>query len=202
MQRTPGKTQQEKEKYWTRIIEEGRKYPAGVAAYCTDNSINKNTFYYWFKRLRAVHPEWQDLANIPAEPRKKASHRRSSKNESSVEIEVRPRRRKFNAKEKARILKEVDASSKGQIAAILRREGVYSTQLKKWRTERELAALAPKKRGPKSNPLNAEVKKLRSQLSQAEKQLKQANAIIELQKKISELLGITVENDEESSQKS
>jgi transposase len=199
MQRTPGKTSEERQKYWTRIIEEGRKCSAGVTAYCTDHGISKSNYYSWFKKLRSLHPEWTDLANTPAEPRQQPRSKRSknSGRQASTEVDARPRRRKFSAKEKARILREVDASSKGQIAGILRREGIYASHLQKWRTDRELAALEPKKRGPKENPLTAKVKKLETQLGQVEKQLKQANAIIELQKKISELLGITVEENNE-----
>jgi transposase-like protein len=142
-----------------------------------------------------------DLANRPAEPRKQTRKGRNEKGEKpSTEIAQRPRRRKFNAKEKARILKEVESSSKGQIAGILRREGVYASQLQKWCTERDLAALEPKKRGPKGNPLTVEVRSLKAKLARAEKQLKQANAIIDIQKKISDLLGITTEDSAEETQ--
>jgi transposase-like protein len=201
MKRTPGKTFEERQKYWTKIIEEARKFPSGVNAYCTENGISTNNYYSWFKKLRVSHPEWMDLANRPAEPRKQTRKGRNEKGEKpSTEIAQRPRRRKFNAKEKARILKEVESSSKGQIAGILRREGVYASQLQKWCTERDLAALEPKKRGPKGNPLTVEVRSLKAKLARAEKQLKQANAIIDIQKKISDLLGITTEDSAEETQ--
>lgn len=200
MQKTPGKTFEERQKYWTKIIEVAREYPAGVKAYCTENGISINNYYSWFKKLRDSHPEWEDLPNTPAEPRERSKRNSSKKNDErpTTEVEQRARRRKFNAKEKAIILREVDASSKGQIAAILRREGIYSSQLQKWRTEREYAALEPKKRGPKGNPLTADVRKLETKLARMEKKLKQANAIIDLQKKISNLLGITMEETAES----
>ncbi len=195
MQQTPGKTPAEKEKYWTKIIEEARIYPAGITAYCTANGIAHSNYYKWFQKLRPSHPEWKDLSNTPQQRRSTQSRKRPS-----TEVMERPRRRKFNAKEKARILREIDMLPKGQAAAILRREGVYASQLQKWRAERELAALEPKKRGVKGNPLTAEVKKLQSQCAKLEKRLKQAAAIIELQKKISEILGISTEIDENNSQ--
>jgi transposase len=200
MQRTPGNTTAEKEKYWTQIIEEARKFPAGVAAYCADNGISHNNYYYWFKRLRVKHLEWTDLSNTPKVPRAKVSAKKKRLPQPEIEVSERPRRRKFNAKEKSRILKEIDSSSKGKIASILRREGIYSSHLQKWRTELQQAALEPKKRGPKANPLMAENRDLQKQLAKIEKQLDQANRIIELQKKISELLGVTIdENDQDSS---
>jgi transposase-like protein len=105
-----------------------------------------------------------------------------------TEVVERPRRRKFSAKEKARILKEADASPKGQVAALLRREGVYASQLMKWRTERDRSALEPKKRGKKGSPLTARVRQLQERCERVERQLRQANAIIDLQKKISEVM--------------
>ena len=64
----------------------------------------------------------------------------------------------------------------------------------------DLAALEPKKRGPKGNPLTAEVRSLKAKLARAERQLKQANTIIDIQKKISDLLGITTEDSAEEAQ--
>ena len=63
MKRTPGKTFEERQKYWTKIIEEARKFPSGVNAYCTENGISTNNYYSWFKKLRVSHPEWMDSAN-------------------------------------------------------------------------------------------------------------------------------------------
>lgn len=189
MQRTPGKNAAEKEQYWTKIIEEARSYPAGVAAYCRDHKTNKNTYYKWLEKLREKHPEWTPLERTP-------ERRRAPKKQRETEVVEKARRRDFNAKEKSQILKEVDNCPPGKVAAILRREGIYHSRLREWQREREKGALEPKKRGPKANPLRDEVKKLQSQLAKKDKQLKQANAIIEIQKKISDLLGITTDESQ------
>lgn len=195
MQRTPGKTVQEREQYWTKIIEKARTYAGGVAAYCAKQGISKHTYYSWFKKLRKDHPEWQsDLTSrsaiaaaaplrvVPAE----------------TEVEERVQRRKFTAAYKAKILKEAENASDGQIGALLRREGLYASHLHKWRKERELNNLEPKKRGRKVNLLLAENKKLQAKNAKLEKRLQQANAIIDLQKKIAQILdGTLVQPDEE-----
>lgn len=182
---------EEKELQWTKIIEEARKHPAGIKDYCTANGITTKQYYYRFRKLRSSHPEWQDLANTPAKPRRRRRHV-----QLETEVQARPRRRKFSAKERVRILKETDACTRGQVAAILRREGIYASHLQKWRLERERSSGATKKRGRQANPLTARVSQLQAQCVQLEKQLKQANAIIELQKKISVVLGIVLEESE------
>ena len=72
-----------------------------------------------------------------------------------TEVVAKARRRRFDAKYKQRIVREADACRQlGEIGALLRREGLYSSHLTTWRSEiarRELAALAPKKRGPKTD---------------------------------------------------
>jgi len=65
MQRTPGKTVESREKYWTKIIEAARRYPGGVTAYCRLMNVSKNNYYFWFKRLRVNHDDWHDLTNRP-----------------------------------------------------------------------------------------------------------------------------------------
>ena len=111
-------------------------------------------------------------------------------------MEKKPRRR-FTAQYKLRILREADACTQsGQIGALLRREGLYSSCLTKWRKQREegqLDALSPKKRGRKQspkNPLAERVVGLEKENRRLEHKLKQARTIIEVQKKISEILGI------------
>src|SRR5438105_850915 len=83
-----------------KMIIEARKYPAGVTAFCTAYGISKNNYYSWFKKLRHLHPEWTDLANVPAEPRRQT--KRKKKNRPETEVTERPRRRKFTAKDKAK----------------------------------------------------------------------------------------------------
>lgn len=118
------------------------------------------------------------------------------KTKPETEVVEKPVRRSFTRAYKMNILKEVDAAPSGTIGSILRREGLYSSHLVKWRAEREERGLSSKKRGPKKNPLTGEVKRLRQENKRLEKRLLQANEIIDLQKKISKILGITLENGE------
>ena len=98
--------------------------------------------------------------------------------------------------DKLRILREADACALGEIGALLRREGPYSSHLSKWRQQRErgeLEALAPAKRGPKKesrNPPAQRVAELERENRRLQQRLQQAEVIIEVQKQISTLLGI------------
>ncbi len=114
-----------------------------------------------------------------------------------TQVEAKAKRRRFSAQEKLRILKEADACTKpGEQGALLRREGLYSSHLTEWRRARErgeLDALSPKKRGRKAkevHPLEKKVAELQRSLEKAELRAKRAEALVELQKKVSELLGI------------
>jgi transposase-like protein len=195
MNRRSEKTVEESEKYWTEVIENARKHPQGVRAYCTAHDINLNSYYLWFKRLRRLHPEWTDLSNTPPEPRKKAKRQ----TQPETEVPPRARRRKFSASERARILRETDGCSNAKVAAILRREGLYTAQLHQWRLERERAMHQARKNKPGrvANPLTGRMSELQTQCVRLEKQLKQANAIMELQKKVSAVLGIVLEESME-----
>ena len=123
----------------------------------------------------------------------------------SPEQSDRPRRRTFSVQEKLRILAETDrARDSGGIGAILRREGLYSSTLTEWRRQREagaLGGLAPVKRGPKAapvNPLAAELAAARRDNAALKQRLERAEAIIEVQKKVAELLGLPpIPNDAE-----
>jgi transposase-like protein len=115
----------------------------------------------------------------------------------SPELSDRPRRRRFTAGDKLRILAEVDVAAKtGGIGAILRREGIYSSLLTDWRRQRDAGAydaLGPAKRGPKvvpENPLAADLALARSENLRLQRRLERAEAIIELQKKVAERLGM------------
>ena len=116
--------------------------------------------------------------------------------------EKRPRR-KFTAKYKLRILAEADVCTQpGQMGALLRREGLYSSNLTTWRQQREkgiLQAMTPKKRGRKQkvkNPLAKKVAQLEKENRRLQQKLKKADLIIEAQKKMSEILGIAHNLDE------
>ena len=193
MKRKPVESLVEQEAYWIDIIEQARKHPVSVVAYCRENDVLLRHYYVWFARLRPAHPEWQNLRNA-----KQRIKRTQSKQHPEVEVLDNPKRRRFNAGYKSRILRETDAAAtKGEISAILRREGLYASHLHKWRAERDLAALASKKRGPKTNPLTAENRKLKAENLRLQKQLKQASSIIDLQKKVSEILGVSLQQSEE-----
>jgi len=116
------------------------------------------------------------------------------------EVAEKKPRRKFTAKYKLQILREADGCSEpGQLGALLRREGLYSSHLTIWRRQREeglLDALSPRKRGRKEkekNPLAPKVAQLERENERLRKKLKKAEIIIDVQKKISEILGISQE---------
>lgn len=123
--------------------------------------------------------------------------------EREVEVLAKAARRRFTAEYKRRILKEADGCSKpGEIGALLRREGLYSSHLSAWRAARErgeLAGLAPKRRGPSPKPIDARDRRIRA-LERENRRLsaraERAEALVEVQKKLSVLLGIELpEND-------
>jgi len=112
-------------------------------------------------------------------------------------VPEKPVRRRFTAEYKLRVLREAERSTgPGELGALLRREGLYSSHLTTWRKQREegaLAGLTPKRRGRKANPdaaLIAENERLRRQTARLAEKLRQAETIIEVQKKLSEILGI------------
>jgi len=109
----------------------------------------------------------------------------------------KPVRRRFTAEYKLRILQEADrCTESGQLGALLRREGLYSSLLSTWRQQRDegtLAGLTPKRRGRKANPdapLIAENQRLTRETQRLAAKLRQAETIIDIQKKLSEMLGI------------
>lgn len=112
------------------------------------------------------------------------------------EVTDRATSRKFTAEDKARILQEADQCRHGELGALCRREGIYASTLSKWRKQREKAIrewLEPQKPGPKPaepNPLEDRVAQLERENARLQQRLKQAEAVIEVQKKISEILAI------------
>lgn len=120
----------------------------------------------------------------------------------SLEVLPKPQRRTFTAEYKARILAEADACETGDLGALLRREGLYSSHLSTWRRQRErgaVAGLTPKKRGRKRNQNQAqeeELKRLRRQVQRLQDQLHKAQVVIDVQKKVAMLLGVPVETPE------
>ena len=120
------------------------------------------------------------------------------------EVKDKAVRRRFTAEYKLRILTLADACTEpGSLGALLRREGLYASNLNAWRGQRErgvLSALTPKKRGRKESvrdPLVAENEKLRRENDRITKRLRQAEIIIDVQKKVSQILGIQLATPEE-----
>lgn len=111
------------------------------------------------------------------------------------EVPAHAQRRQFSAAYKQRILREADTCPVGEIGALLRREGLYSSHLVVWRRQRargELAALAPRRRGrPAPAPEAQEVARLRRENERLVRHLAAAETVIEVQRKISALLGLT-----------
>ncbi len=122
------------------------------------------------------------------------------------EVPEKPRRRQYLAEYKLRILREADECQEaGELGALLRREGLYSSLLSTWRRQREegsLSALEPRKRGRKArpkNPLTKRLAELERENRKLRERLEQAETIIEFQKKVSDILGIPLKspgNDE------
>jgi transposase-like protein len=112
------------------------------------------------------------------------------------EVFASAKRRTFTAEYKLRILAEADAAAAqpGAIGALQRREGLYSSHLVTWRRERQtgiLKGLTPHKRGPKSkrNPQEEEMRKLRRENQRLTEELRKAEIVIDVQKKVGALLG-------------
>ena len=139
---------------------------------------------------RREHERSRADANIVADPQPQPAM-----THPDPEVVAHAQRRRFTADYKQRILKEVDAAKgSGGIGALLRREGLYSSLLATWRNERDAgtrAALTPQRRGPKSkrHPLQDETDKLRRDNARLTEQLRKAEIIIDVQKKLGTLLG-------------
>ncbi len=111
------------------------------------------------------------------------------------EVVVKAKRRQFSAAYKLGVVEEADGSTeRGAVGALLRREGLYSSQLSKWRRQRDRGELqrGGKKRGRKADPARAEVVRLEQENERLRRDLAQARLIIEVQKKLAEVLGLTI----------
>jgi len=117
------------------------------------------------------------------------------------EVVAKPKRRRFSAEYRLRIVEEADRCTQpGDVGRLLRREGLYSSHLTKWREARRAGALrglASKKRGAKpkaSNPLEPRVRELEAHVARLEKDLHTAHTILDVQKKVAGLLGFNLED--------
>jgi transposase-like protein len=119
-----------------------------------------------------------------------------------TEVTAKAQRRRFTAEYKRRIVRAADRCTKhGEIGALLRREGLYSSQLTTWRGARdrgELAGLVPKKRGPKATAPDPRDRKLVEQAREIvrwQKRAERAEALVDLQKKVAALLGTPLDSE-------
>ena len=114
------------------------------------------------------------------------------------EVTERAKRRRFTAEYKLRILREADACKRdGDLGALLRREGLYSSHLATWRRQRDeiaKAGLKARKRGPKCKAVDPRVKRLERENARLRRRLEEAETIIDFQKKLSKLLGIPLKS--------
>jgi transposase len=104
------------------------------------------------------------------------------------EVQNKPERRRFSVEYKRRILVEAEKCQHGQLGSLLRREGLTYTQLSDWRKAYADGTLTDKQRGPQANPNRAEVRRLEAENARLKRKLEQAEAIIDAQKKLAQLL--------------
>jgi transposase len=117
------------------------------------------------------------------------------------EVVAKPKRRRFTAEYRLRILEEADrCTGAGEVGQLLRREGLYSSHLANWRKARDegaLRGLRSNKRGAKpkaSNPLEPKVRELEAKVARLEKDLHKAHTILDVQEKVAGLLGFNLED--------
>jgi transposase len=116
------------------------------------------------------------------------------------EVVPRAKRRQFSAEYKLRILTEADqCSQRGEMGALLRREGLYSSHLTTWRKQRDrgqLQGLTPQRRGRKPDPQATELARLQRENAHLRRRLEQAELIIDVQKKVAQMLGLDPDETE------
>lgn len=120
----------------------------------------------------------------------------SDSGNGKTEVLERPRRRRFSAEYKLRIVEAAEAcKGSGEVGALLRREGLYSSHLTEWRKAQragQLSALAPKRRGPapkQSSESDEKIAALEAELQRWRRRAERAEGLVEVQKKVAELLG-------------
>lgn len=126
---------------------------------------------------------------------------------TTVDPEVKPQkeRRVYSAEYRRRILKEADDCKVGEVGALLRREGLYSSHLTKWRRQRadgEMAGLASKKRGKKADPQAREIARLQKENASLNQKLARAELIMAAQKKLADLVGLPTASPNEPNESS
>lgn len=128
---------------------------------------------------------------------------KEAKEYPTPEVRERPERRQFTAAYKLSVLQKLDGCKEpGSVGQVLRREGLYSSLVSTWRVQRQMGALtglAPQKRGRKPepvNPLAAKYAALERKNRSLERKLKRTEMLVEIQKKIADLFGISLEKPE------
>ena len=119
---------------------------------------------------------------------------------TQTEVVVKAKRRQHPAEYKLRILREIDeCTGSGEVGALLRREGLYSSLVSKWREQRErssLTGLSGHRRGPKVDANATELVRLQRENKRLQTQLERAELIIDVQKKVARLLGVTLADND------
>jgi transposase-like protein len=142
------------------------------------------------RRATAVFPGGAPPAGVAGETR------------PEVEVVAKAERRRFTAEYKRRIVREADRCTKpGEIGALLRREGLYSSLLTTWRAARdrgELEGLSAKKRGPKvvaPDPRDKKIAELEREVGRQSKRAERAEALVDVPKQLAALLGTPFESE-------
>ena len=148
-------------------------------------------------------PQRASISRVSEGPVSAGKKTSPSGHRPDAEVPQRPVRRSFLADYKLQILRQADAcTQRGQVGQLLRREGLYSSHLTTWRAQRQqgtLDALAPKKRGRKTRANDPALEKshcLERENKQLRERLRQAEVIIDIQKKVAEILGIPLNSPE------
>lgn len=123
---------------------------------------------------------------------------KSAEEGRKTEVVAKAKRRQHAAEYKLRILREIDeCKGSGEVGALVRREGLYSSLVSKWREQRErgsLTGLSGQRRGPKVDPNAAELARLQRENKRLQEKLERAELIIDVQKKVARLLGVPLED--------
>jgi transposase len=159
------------------------------------------------KKGSTMHKSSTNLSALEAETGARSEHDSASRalTRPNPEVLENPTRRKFTAEYKLKILRLADeCKDSGSLGALLRHEGLYYSNLHTWRRQRDtgtLKELQPKKRGRRvkePDPMAVEMGKLRRENERLQKRLERAELIIDAQKKISQLLGMEIQEQSEA----
>ena len=155
-----------------------------------------------FVRQKVVDTAVEAVGDGGTEGARRATGVPPSPAAAETEVVAKAQRRRFSAEYKRRIVREAErCGGVGDIGALLRREGLYSSLLATWRAARdrgELEGLTPKKRGPKANPPDPRDKLLLEQVRETarwRKRAERAEALVEVQKKVAALLGTPLDDE-------